>query len=233
MEKQEFLSFVSKSVGCKVDIINKSGINKGIYSSSILDIKNGIVGVAQPMYKGAWVQMTGMELIINVKNNEYLIEAPVISRGTTFEGNLPILWIEIIGVANKVQRRSYVRIPCMIEASCCFLEIYSDIYEEDSEPQVSKEWVQIFINNISLGGISAKIKHGFQDNFYKKGRYLLAIDLGGGLMFLNLLLRNILIDNVDNMPNGAFAFGGLSLFHDKVIGNFVRRQELARKQNDV
>jgi len=232
MKKQEFFSFLGKSIGSKVDIINKSGINKGIYPSSLLDVKNGIIGVAQPMYKGTWVQMTGMELVINVKSSEYLVEAPVISRGTTFEGQLPILWIEITGDANKVQRRSYVRIPCLIGASCCFLEIYSDIYEETQGMNISKEWVPIAINNISLGGISAKIKQGFEANYCLKGRYLLAIDLGGGLMFLNLLLRNISIDNVDNNPNGAFAFGGLSVFQERAIGNFVRRQELSRKHNN-
>ena len=232
MEKKEFINFLSKSVGSKVDIINKSGINKGIYSSNLLDIKDAMIGVAQPMYKGAWIQMTGMELVINIKNNEFMVEVPVISRGTAFEGNLPILWVEITGKANKVQRRSYVRIPCILEASCCYLEIYSDIYEEGQDQGIPKEWTPICINNISLGGISAKSKQEYRVNFCLKGRYLLALDLGAGLMFLNLLLRNIFVDNVDNMTIGAFAFGGLSLFQEKVIGNYVRKQELAGKQTN-
>jgi hypothetical protein len=229
MEKQEFNSFIKKSIGSKVEIINKSGINKGMYSSSLLDSKDNVFGVAQPIYKGSWVQMSGMELILNIKSNDFLVEVPVISRGTTFEGPVPILWVEAIGEANKVQRRSFVRIPCIFEASCCFLEIYSDIFEDEPAEDVSKEWVTILINNISLGGISAKVKPGYISNFCKKGRYLLAINLGGGLMFLNLLLRNILIDSDDNMPNGAFAFGGLSVFQERAIGNYVRRQELAGK----
>jgi c-di-GMP-binding flagellar brake protein YcgR len=228
MEKQEFLSFLDKSIGCKIEIINKSGINKGMYPSSLLDLKDGIIGIAQPMYRGTWVQMSGMQLILNIKSNDTLLEVPVISRGTSFEGLLPILWVEQAGDISKVQRRSFVRIPCFIEASCCFLEIYSDVIEP--ELNVKKEWFSIFVNDISLGGIAAKAKAGFQVDFYEKGRYLLAIDLGKGLMFLNLLMRNIFANSDDNILSGAFAFGGLTAFQERVIGNFVRRQELAGKK---
>jgi len=228
VEKEEFFSFLGKSIGTKVDIINKSGINKGIYSSNVLDLKDGMIGLSQPMYKGSWVQMSSMELAINVKTDSNLIEALVISHGTTFDGQIPILWVEPIGDINKVQRRSFVRIPCLLEASCCFLEIYSETLKTESEPDDPKEWFPILINNISLGGIAATVKLGFQGNFYKKGRYLLAADFGKGLMFLNLLLRNIFSNN--DMLNGTFAFGGLSVYQDRTIGNFVRRQELLGRQ---
>ena len=230
MEKEGFLSFLNKSIGCKVEIINKSGINKGVYASSLLDLNGETIGIAQPMHKGTLVQMAGMELIMNVKADDFFMEVPVFSRETKYEGNLPILWVEIIGEANKVQRRNFVRIPCLFEASCCFLEVYSDIVEDELPASINKEWVSIIVNNISLGGISAKIKQGFQNNFYKKCRYLLAINLGAGLMFVNLLMRNVTKDYDDDMPNGAFAFGGLSAYQNKIIGNYVRRQELAGKQ---
>ncbi|MCL2146252.1 MAG: hypothetical protein FWH52_00470 [Synergistaceae bacterium] len=230
MEKQEFYNSLNKCVGCKVDIINKSGINKGIYSSSLMDIKDDLIGLAHPMYKSSWVQMTGLELILNIKNDSSLLEVPVISRGTTFEGELLILWVEPTGEANKVQRRNFVRIPCFLNASTCFLEIYSDIVDDEANQDFNREWVPVIINNMSLGGISAKIKQGSGDNLYIKGRYLLALDLGGGTMFLNLLLRNIFNDSDDNIPNGAFAFGGLSVFQERAIGNYVRQKELAGKQ---
>ena len=229
MDKQEFFGILSRTIGSKVDLINRAGINKGIYSSSLMDVKDNLIGLAQPMHKGNWVQMSGMELTINVKSGGNLIEAPVISRGTTFEGVTAVLWVEPTGRINRIQRRSYVRIPCMLAAECCFLEIYSDT-ESELESDDPKEWFPILVNNISLGGIAATVKQGLEVNFYKKGRYLLAIDLGGGLMFLNLLLRSILNNNDNGVPVGAFAFGGLSVYQDRVIGNFVRRQELALKQ---
>ncbi|MCL2767436.1 MAG: hypothetical protein FWE49_01700 [Synergistaceae bacterium] len=227
MNKQEFFSFLSKSIGSKVEIINRSGINKGIYSSSLLDLKDRMIGIAQPMQRGILVQMSGIELTICVKSEGNLIEAPVISRGTTFEGFIPILWVEPIGDIVKVQRRSYVRIPCFLEASCYFLEMNSDIREP--APDIPKEWFTIFVNNVSLGGIAATVKQGYGANYHIKGRYLLAINFGGGLMFINLLLRNIFYNDDDGILNGAFAFGGLSAFQDKIIGNYVRRQELAGK----
>jgi len=230
MEKQEFFTYLDKSIGNKVDIVNKSGINKGIYSSSILDLKNGVIGLAQPMYKGTLVQISGMEVTIYVKSGDSLLEAPVVSRGTTFEGKVPILWVEPIGDINRVQRRSYVRIPCFLEASCCFLEIYSDVYEPEPELGFIKEWFPVYISNISLGGVAVKIKPEFEPNFHNKGRYLLAVNFGDGLMFINLLLRNTFNNSDDNMPIGAFAFGGLSIYQDRVIGNYVRRQELIVKQ---
>ena len=230
MEKQEYINFLNKSIGCRVDVINKSGINKGIYSSSLMDLKGSLIGVAHPMYKSSWIQMSGLELILNIKNESNILEVPVISRGTTFEGQLLILWVEPIGEANKVQRRNFVRIPCFLDASTCFLEIYSDILDNEDNQDYQREWVPIIINNISLGGISAKVKPGFTDNLYKKGRYLMALDLGGGLMFLNLLLRNISNDSDDNIPNGAYAFGGLTVFQERTIGNYVRQKELAGKQ---
>ena len=230
MDKQEFFTFLSKSIGNKVELFCRSGINKGTYPSSLMDLKDGFVGVAQPMHKGSWVQMSGLELILIIKSDGNMIEAPIVSRGTTFEGLIPILWVEIVGDVNRVQRRSFVRIPCRLEASCCFLEIYSDTRETKPDPDSGsyKGWVPIIVNNVSLGGIAATIKRGFDNNFYKKGRYLLAINFGGGLMFLNLLLRNI-SNNNHNEVAGAFAFGGLSVYQDKMIGNYVRQQELAGK----
>ena len=121
MDKEEFYSFLSKSIGIKVDIMNRSGINKGIYSSNLVDLKDKMIGVSQPMYKSSLVQMLGMELIIHFKSEGNLIEAPVISRGTTYEGYLPVLWVEPMGIINKIQRRSFVRIPCFLTAECCFL----------------------------------------------------------------------------------------------------------------
>ena len=228
MDKKEYFAFLKKSVGNKVEIICRSGINEGTYSSSLMDLKERLIGIAQPMYKGSWVQMTGAELILNVKSDGNMIEAPVIARGTTFEGFIPILWVEITGDINRVQRRSFVRISCRLEASCYFLEIYSDTRETKPDPGARKEWVPIVVNNVSLGGIAATVKRGFDNNFYKNGRYLLAINFGGNLMFLNLLLRNIFNSN-NNEVTGAFAFGGLSVYQDRTIGNYVRQQELAVK----
>jgi len=230
MEKQEFFNYLSKAFGCKVSIINKSGINKGMYSSSLLDLKDGLIGLAQPMYKGAWVKISGMEVEISIKSDDFLLEVQVITRGTTFEDKIPVLWVEPIGEISKVQRRSYVRIPCLLEASCCFLEIYSDTDEVVPEPDDPKEWFQVFVNNISLGGLAAKVKSGFHADFHLKGRYIIAIDLGDGLMFINLLLRNTYYNNDDDSTVGAFAFGGLTVYQDRAVGNFVRRQELIGKQ---
>lgn len=220
MEQKEFLSLLTKSIGAKVDIINKSGLHKGTFVSEICDVReDGSVGLASPMYKGAWLLMSGLELTIRMRMGESLFEATVFSRSTSTKNlPVPILWVVLTEEIKKIQRRSFLRVPCLIDADCCGLDA-----------SVNKNWFQIVLKNVSIGGTAAAVKEQSELRFLVRGyRYLISADLGKGAMFLNVMLRNILKDENDVLF-GAFSFEGLSTSQERIVGSFVRRQELASK----
>lgn len=218
MEVKEFLAMLENSIGTRVEIINRSGIHKGVYPSSLLDMKDGKIGLAQPMYRGTWIFMSGVELVIMVKNGENLYEASVFSQETSTKGSpVPILWVVISGEIKKIQRRNFLRVPCLIDGSCYFLGDSSE-----------KNWFPISLKNISLGGVAVSLKNSDDlKRFVKEERYLLAVNLGLGNLFIEILLRNIL--HIEAESIGAFSFEGLSVCQERMIGTFVRKQELANK----
>lgn len=221
MEPNEFMLLLNNSIGTKVDIINKSGLHKGNYTSSLIDVKNGLIGLAQPMYRGTWMFMSGVELIIRIKSGDTLLEAAIFSRETSSKDySVPILWVVLSGEITKIQRRSFLRVPCYVETRCFDLGA--------GVPEL-KNWFDVLLKNVSLGGAAASVRDGSDTSRYIRGeRYLLAANLGSGVMFFDSLLRNIIVGE-DGLPTGAFSFEGLSVCQERIMMGFVRKQELAAK----
>lgn len=223
MDPKDFLVVLKKTLGIGINVINKSGLHKGVYPSTLIEVRDdGSIGLAHPMHRSSMMFMSGVELLIDLKIGAEMFEATVISKETSAKNSPnPVLWVALEGDIKRIQRRNFLRVPCSLGGACYDLGDGS-----------TRDWFKISIKNVSLGGFAASVV-GERDNEYfnKSGRYLLAADFGDireGIVFLNSVLRNIL-NGENDIPVGAFSFEGMSVANERAIGAFVRMTELMNR----
>ena len=224
MEFEQSRKLLKELVGSKVELVITSGLYKGSYPSRLEELENGLVGVAHPMIRGALLPaLRSTELAMKIEANNCFYQATVSVLRSTINVALPLLWLKLVSVLEKVQRRMFVRVPCSIKADIFFLGADSELPEGTVLPP--KEWIPIRLTDISLGGIGILIR---EDRVYyciENGRYLLQLTIGGTVFFVVGKLVKILKKNEGYVELGV-AYEGLAAFAEKLMGGYIRQQEL-------
>jgi c-di-GMP-binding flagellar brake protein YcgR len=211
-------------IGSKVELVITFGLYKGSYASRLEELENGLIGVSHPMMRGAFLPaLRSTEMLMKIESNNCFYQATVSVVRGMLNVSVPLLWLKYISVLEKVQRRMFVRVACSIKADAFFLGTDTELPEGASSPP--KEWFLTRISDISLGGAGVVIKENLASFCLEGGRYLMFLNIGGTAFFLVGKLVKILKRNEVNIEVGL-AYEGLSAFVDKLMGGYIRQQEL-------
>jgi c-di-GMP-binding flagellar brake protein YcgR len=220
-------------IGSKVELEVPSGRFKGAYASRLEEVEDKLVmGLAHPTLRGARVPLmrsSEFSLKIEAFNCFYRAKASIV-RDSPSDATLPLLWLRLEVPLEKVQRRMHVRVPCSIPAEAFFLgrgkpraEPSPSSEEEEERPQ--RQWFQVRIVDISLGGCGILVSKALRSNYVEGGRYLLSLCIEGKSFFLTGKLVTIFQKNA-LFVGGGLAYDGVSVFLEKLMGSFIRQQEL-------
>lgn len=219
MLPEEFLSFLESKIGSKGTLIIDTGLYKGTYSTRLEDIRNGFLGVSHPTLRGALLPvMRNVELKVRVEveGGIYQVQAAVIRN--SISESVPLLWLAPVGEAEKIQRRSFVRVPSALRVSLFGLSEAPDGFG-------LREWVQATVKDISLGGIGMAAPVAIGDRFDLKDQVFLRFALSGVpfLLAATLVRKNQTEDRCEL----GFAFEQLPVILEKALVTFIRQSELA------
>jgi c-di-GMP-binding flagellar brake protein YcgR len=219
---QDFLGLLNKKIGAKATLYNEAGLYKGVYPSRVEDVKGENIAFSHPLIRGALLPvLRGVELKLKVEADGMLYQAIVsVVRGAPQDG-IPMLWTIPVSEALRVQRRSFVRVPCLLKTSVYRLE------GEKVSPN-GEEWTPAVSRDISLGGTAVLVyrPHGFK--FGEQDRILIRLPVQDEVFTLTgRIVRKILKE--DNWEMG-FAFEAVPGYVEKALGAFIRRQEMAGRQ---
>ncbi|MFA7620637.1 MAG: PilZ domain-containing protein [Aminobacteriaceae bacterium] len=222
MDSDAFLSMLSGAIGSRVSVVIDAGLYKGTYKSRIEDVSPQAVGLAHPTLRGALLPVhRSVHIKINVETGGalYITEASIV-RGITVD-SVPILWVAPVGEAIRMQRRQFVRVPCLLKTG--LFRLAGEEYSLEKE-----EWATANAKDISLGGMGFAILPDREHSFVVGERYLLDMAIGEKRF---LLVANL----VKKLPKGEFhevgmAFESVPALIEKALRDFIRQQELAERQ---
>lgn len=211
-------------IGAKAELVVSSGLYKGSYPSRVEELENGLVGVAHPMVRGALLPaLRSTELMLKIEASNCFYQAKAMVLRSTVNIAFPLLWLKLTAVLEKVQRRMFVRVSSALKADVFFLGFDGELPEGATLPQ--GEWLPARLSDISLGGAGVLIKESLMHFCIEGGRYLLRLNIGGTNFFLVSKLVKILKKNGEQTEVGL-AYEGVSAFTEKMMGGYIRQQEL-------
>ena len=217
---------LESSIGFKVELVISSGLYKGTYTSSLAELENELIGVSHPMLKGAFLPaLRNTELLMKIEGPSCIYQANTTVARSALNLNIPLLWLKLAAPLEKVQRRMFVRVPTSITANAFFLGGVENPPEDADVSLPPKEWFVVRISDISLGGIGISIKENLIPYCIEGGRYLLLIKIGATTFFIVGKIVKILSKREGHIEVG-FAYEGLSVAAEKIMGNYIRQQEL-------
>ena len=223
-EFEESRKQVESLIGSKVELIITSGLYKGSYPSTLEEFENGLVGVSHPTLKGAYLPaLRSTELVMKIEASNCVYQATTTAVRSVFNITIPLLWLKFVSALEKVQRRMFVRVPSTIKADAFFL---GGIEEEEGVVLPATEWFSVRISDISLGGAGISVKEDLIAYCIEGGRYLLLVKIGGTSFFIVVKLVKILKKREGSIDVG-FAYEGLSVSAEKIMGSYIRQQELS------
>ena len=215
-------------IGAKVELVITSGLYKGSYASRLEEVEEKLlVGTAHPTVRGVFLPvMRSTELLMKVEGPGCFYQSTVSIVRSSLNVTVPLLWLKLVTPLEKVQRRMFVRVPCSIQGSAFFLGYGSELPEGTDLPP--RQWFPLRIVDMSLGGCGISIKNNMRSHYLEGGRYLLSLNVNGTNFFLTGELIKIFKKN-DVTIEAGLAYSGLTAFLEKLMGAFIRQQELATR----
>ncbi|MDR2175444.1 MAG: flagellar brake domain-containing protein [Synergistaceae bacterium] len=212
-------------IGAKAELVIFYGHYKGSYASRLEEVEeNFLVGVAHPTLRGVYLPvMRGTELTLKVDGPGCFYQAAASIVRNSFNVGVPLLWLKLRTPLEKVQRRMFVRVSCSIQANAFFLGCDSRSPERTHLPP--REWFPVRITDMSLGGCGITVKNSMGFHYLEGGRYLLSLKMNGTNFFLTGKIIKI-FEKGDVSVGAGLAYDGLTSFLEKLMGAFIRQQEL-------
>ncbi|MCF7935506.1 MAG: PilZ domain-containing protein [Synergistales bacterium] len=211
-----------KRIKNKVTLEMQTGLFKGQYISDLEDIREGLLALAHPMYKGGLLRLyRGVTLEVTVEGDPTPLRVKAEVVRSDLSGNLPLLWVRPVGEVEKHQRRAFVRVPCLMKSR------FYNLSREDEKP-LSGSWKEGKVLDISLGGMRLQHKsHGKTDGIFQKEEM--------GLFTLNIEESPFLVlgramwvpqPNEEGMQDVGVAFTVVPVAVSKRLQQYIRQQEL-------
>jgi c-di-GMP-binding flagellar brake protein YcgR len=222
MTPRAFLSFLNGRIGSKVLLFNEAGLYKGTYPSRVEDVKGDLIGLSHPLLRGALLPvLRNVELKLKVETDGALYQTTVsVARGGPQDG-VPVLWVSPVSNAERVQRRYFVRVPCLLKTS--FFRLEGEGIKAETE-----EWTHAVSRDISLGGVGVLMPLPLSERFAEQDRVLVRLPLQDGTFYLSgKVARKLRKEDVWEI---GFAFESMPGSVEKPLGAFIRQQELAGRQ---
>ncbi|MDR2779784.1 MAG: flagellar brake protein [Synergistaceae bacterium] len=208
-------------VGVKGEVVINAGIYKGHYATYIEDVKpDNMIGFAHPLMSGALLPVyreLEFDFIMEDGSAQYIFDMAV--RRVEIHGNLSTMWAVLRDRPKRIQRRQFLRVPCLWN-----IFIFHTEYEK-KEP-MSAKWLPAHAINISLGGYRFKIsQEDAQGLRFEHGdKILVFFELSGKqYMFSGSAMR---IEYSGNFWEVGVSFDSLPFVMEKKLFEYIRQQEL-------
>ncbi|GHS94672.1 hypothetical protein AGMMS50276_07890 [Synergistales bacterium] len=224
-EYEQSLKQLEGMIGSKVEIVITSGLYKGSYSSRLEEVSGGLGALSHPTLRGALLPvLRNAEFMLKIEAPNCFYQAVSVFIRSSVNESVPLLWFRVSNPLEKVQRRMFVRIPCNISANVFFLGYDSERPEGAKLPP--QKWFEARVSDISLGGCGLSVKRNIESYCIEGGRYLLLSKIGGVGFFIAGKVIKLFDKKKENTIDAGFAYDGLAASIEKVVGTFIRQQEL-------
>lgn len=225
MESSELIKKEPSIVGSKADVSIKTGLYKGEYASRVEDINGDVWKLAHPFMGGGLFPLyRGIEVFISVNTASgasYKAAASVL--GTVREEGVPILVVRIQGEVDRLQRRQFVRVPCIIDG---WLSPLSDI------PELGiRRWLVGHATDISLGGVRFSLPENIQGKFNGMSRAMVRLAVEDQDYYLPCKVAVSRFNEASECTELGLVFEILPGIVEKDLSRFIRRQELASRND--
>jgi c-di-GMP-binding flagellar brake protein YcgR len=210
--------------GVKGEIFINAGIYKGRYPSRVEDLRGEMVGFAHPFMKGALLPVyRDMDFTFTMEDGNALFVFDMAVRRSDTQTGLPIMWANILGYPKRVQRRQFLRVPCLWPVSIYHLE-------QELKNPMSVDWLSANAIDISLGGYRFKIADEDAPNaaFESDDRILVSLTLSER-EYLQLGTATRILHSNQFWEVGV-AFDSLSSSMEKKLFEYIRQQEIIGRE---
>ena len=238
-DQEKMQNLLQELIGSKMELGIANGLYKGNYASRLEDLSTGengalLLGVAHPMFKGALLPMArNLDLNLKIESGGYFYQGEAEIIRHVINVPIPLLWLSLKAPLEKVQRRMFVRVPCLIKGQAFLLEVEPDEKEAKKAPPrpplPERRWFPIMLRDMSLGGVGVGIRHPELPFVVERGRYLLQAAIGDTEFFLICRLIKIFSTDEEGGIVAGMAYEGLPAFTEKLMGSFIRQQELSSR----
>ncbi len=214
---------LKNSIGVKASLIIDAGLYKGTYASKVEDVEGDSVGLAHPLMRGALLPVhRNVQMKMRVEMGGALYFSLVSITKGIVRGEIPLLWVTPVGEADKIQRRHFVRVPCLLKVGLFRLE--GEGYRPEKE-----EWAFVTAKDISLGGIGFAVLKSKGEAYAEESRYVIEFFLQETkIMLAGKIVKKMPKDDVFDI---GVAFDSVPASVEKALGRFIRQQELAGRQS--
>lgn len=206
-------------VGARADIHIDAGLYKGHYPSRLEDIEGELLALSHPFLRGALLPIyKDMQFEVIFEDER----SPVAVRASAVRSDLaspaPLLWVRPVGEPIRIQRRRFLRVPCLLKGAFFPLDV-------EARSPMRGEWRECEVLDISLGG--ARLRSPRVGELRTGDRVLLSLAIeGNSFMFVAKIVR--LQESSDGLKEIAVEFESLFPLAETALIRFIRKQELSR-----
>ncbi|ACZ19543.1 type IV pilus assembly PilZ [Thermanaerovibrio acidaminovorans DSM 6589] len=208
-------------VGAKAEFKVHDGLFKGTYASRVEDLRDGMVALAHPMFKGGLLPVyRDMECEVISEDSRSPMRGSCVVVRSDLSSPVPLLWVRISGPVERVQRRRYLRVSCVKEFRVFPLEV------EHRSP-LSGRWLRAVGVDLSLGGIRFRL--AFPYRLSREDSFLGMLPFGEAGVPAVLRLTRV-ERTADGLLDCGSSFESIPGWSEKYIIEFIRTQELNSRQ---
>lgn len=218
----ELLALLKSRVGCRADIRIGAGLYKGHYASLLEHVKeDGSIGLAHPLRKGGLLPVY-RDLVFSVYFEHE--RAPLLVRAVALRSDLsqslPILWARCFGDFERVQRRRFLRVSCLLRTS------FFNLDREEASP-LREIWRQGKILDVSLGG--ARLQYVGERAITKDEHCVFMLPLPEGMFHMIGKVVWLPPSKEPGQHEMGVEFDFLPRLVEKHLREFIRQQELVKR----
>nr|WP_321500060.1 flagellar brake domain-containing protein [uncultured Dethiosulfovibrio sp.] len=224
MEASRLIESDPSVIGAKAEISIQTGLYKGEYPSRLENVEGSVWKMGHPFLGGGLLPLyRGVEVVLSVKSDGSVYRATGSVLGTVREGEVVMLVLQILGAVEKIQRRQFLRVSCLLDGKVAPL---------GEPPRIGGEgWLDGSITDISLGGARLSIPGRQGPAFDGVSRAILRVNVEKERFYIPCKVAMArFIDETENTDLGL-AFEILPGLVEKALGRFVRHQELASRSD--
>ncbi|MCX7828437.1 MAG: flagellar brake protein [Thermanaerothrix sp.] len=208
-------------VGAKGEFKVEDGLFKGTYPTRLEDQREDMLGLAHPMFKGALLPVyRDMECELVAEDNRSPVRVSCVVVRSDITGTVPMLWVKMFGPPERIQRRRYLRVPCLREFRLFPIEA-------EARSPLSGRWLKGTAVDMSLGGVRFRMDYPYR--LSHGDRFLCMLPLGDR-PFPGLIKVMRADKTSDGLWDCGGAFEAVPRWAEKYIIEFIRTQELNSRQ---
>jgi len=210
---------ITPQIGGRCSLSVEAGLYKGKYPTRMEDCKDDLWAFAHPMRKGGLLPLyreMAVTLLCEEQNCHLWAQATVVRSDMT--SSVPLLWVRPEGDVERIQRRRFVRVTCLLEAQAFCLD------REDRSP-LQGGWFVGKVFDISLGGM--RLRFPRKAVFGREDELLVRLELDEPYWTVTKVMRRS--DGNEGTSEAGLEFQALPRVVEKALLDFIRRQELLKR----